>query len=168
MDTGSEMDLSGWDYAWNPVPIHDFDIGDENTCESKEPIRELLLQYSELFHTEGRRMGEAKVTPFTTKLIPGTKPQFRHQYRRRPKEAAKVQRQIADMLQRGVIRRSRSLWCSPINLAKKDGGSAWRLCSDLRRVNSVTVPDRFPLSRVDDCLQFLAGAKYITTMHLQN
>ncbi len=44
----------------------------------------------------------------------------------------------------GIIRRSNSPWASPLYLVSKMDGS-WRLCGDYRRLNTVTIPDRYPL-----------------------
>lgn len=53
-------------------------------------------------------------------------------------------------------------------LVKKDGGIAGRVCSDIRGINTVTIPNRCPLPRIDDYLQMLAGAKWVTMMDHQS
>jgi Reverse transcriptase (RNA-dependent DNA polymerase) len=65
------------------------------------------------------------------------------------------------MLAAGVIRRSSSSWSSPLHMVqKKDGG--WRPCGDFRRLNNITVEDKYPLpnmadlsARLDGCVIFL-------------
>ena len=60
------------------------------------------------------------------------------------------------MLEQGVIRPSSSPWASPIVLVAKKEGST-RFCVDYRKLNAITKPDVFPLPRIDDSLNLLAG-----------
>ena len=69
------------------------------------------------------------------------------------------------MLKKDVIQPSSSPWASPIVLVKKKDGST-RFCVDYRKVNGVTRKDAYPLPRVDDTLDTLAGAKWFTTLDL--
>ena len=73
-----------------------------------------------------------------------------------------VDRQIADLLSMGLIRRSESPMASPIVcVAKKDGGV--RIACDYRYLNSFTVGDAFPMTTVNDTLHKLGSAKFIST-----
>ena len=49
---------------------------------------------------------------------------------------------------------------------KKDGST--RFCVEYRRLNSVTRKDSYPIPRVDDALDALAGAKYFSTLDLRS
>ena len=153
-----------WEYSWDPVPIETFDIGDADTVLAIPAARELNSKYSGLFHTAGRRMGEAKVEPFVIDLLPNTKPVFRRQYRYSPEELKFIESAVADMLAQGVIEEARSPWSAPIIFAKKEGGKARRVCNDFRGINEVTVGDNFPLPNVDDCLNILSGGMFFTTL----
>lgn len=80
-----------------------------------------------------------------------------------------VQKEIEEMLEAEIeaeiIEPSMSEWCSPIVPVKKKDGSL-RLCIDYRRLNSVSEADAYPMPRVDDIIDQLGGAFYITTMDL--
>ena len=71
------------------------------------------------------------------------------------------------MLSQGIIRPSNSAWASPVVLIKKPNGSD-RFCCDLRRVNSVTKKDSYPLPRIADTLDALSGTQYFCTMDLMS
>ncbi len=58
--------------------------------------------------------------------------------------------------QLGIIRRSNSPWSSCLHVVPKpDGG--WRPTGDYRRLNNITVPDRYPLPHIQDLSAHLAG-----------
>ena len=69
------------------------------------------------------------------------------------------------MLESKIIRPSMSDWAAPpVLVCKKDGGVRW--CIDYRTLNNVTVKDAFPIPRIEECLDTLAKATYISTLNL--
>ena len=65
----------------------------------------------------------------------------------------------------GIIEQSSSEWASPIMLVKKKDNSL-RLCVDYRKLNGLTPMDAYPMPRIDDLIDKLGKAKYITTLDL--
>ncbi len=79
-------------------------------------------------------------------------------------EAAK--REFAKLEKQGIVRRSSSCWASPLHMVRKPDGS-WRPCGDFRRLNLITVPDKYPLPRMEDLSARLAGCKVFSKLDLK-
>ena len=69
------------------------------------------------------------------------------------------------MLSNGIIEPSTSEWSSPIVLVKKTDGTL-RFCIDFRRLNSISEADAYPMPRIDNLIDCLGQAKYISTLDL--
>ena len=86
-------------------------------------------------------------------------------YRVSVEKRAHMDSEIAYMLENGIARPSSSSWASPCLLVDKPDG-AFRFCTDYRRVNRVTRPDSFPLPRMDDCIDSVGPAKFVSKFDL--
>jgi len=94
-------------------------------------------------------------------------PPFKGMYRLSPKEKREMEKQITDMLEKGLIEPSTSPYGAPILFVmKKDG--AMRMCIDYRELNKITKKNRYPLPRIDDLLDSLAGAQVFSSLDLQS
>ncbi len=69
------------------------------------------------------------------------------------------------MLKHDIAEPSFSSWASPCLLVPKSDGTM-RFCTDFRKVNSVTKPDSFPLPRMDDCIDQVGPARFVSKFDL--
>ena len=88
-------------------------------------------------------------------------------YRMAPAELKELKKQLEELLDRGFIRPRISPWGAPILFVRKKDGSM-RLCIDYRRLNQVTVKNKYPLSRIDDLLDQLKGASVFSKIDLRS
>ena len=76
-----------------------------------------------------------------------------------------VRQEIQEMLNQGIIEPSVSEWASPIvPILKKDG--SLRLCVDYRRLNAISQTNAYPMPRIEDLLDQLGQAYFLSTLDL--
>ncbi|UYV70144.1 K02A2.6-like, partial [Cordylochernes scorpioides] len=88
-------------------------------------------------------------------------------YRVAPSERRLIQDEVNKMIENLIVKPSESPWSSPVILVRKKDGT-WRFCVDYRRLNKTTKKDVYPLPRIDDALDSLAGSSYFSTMDLRS
>jgi hypothetical protein len=134
------------------------------TSQQKCQLYELLRNYSDIFAIDDKDLGHTNVLRHsinTGEAIP-----IRQSPRRLPVHRQhEVTQLIADMLEKDIIEESESPWSSPVVLVTKKDGS-FRFCIDYHKVNNVTRKDAYPLPRIDDTLEMLAGSNWLTTIDL--
>ena len=70
-----------------------------------------------------------------------------------------------DLLKEGILEHSQSAWSDAMVPIRKPNG-AIRLCIDYRKLNSVTQPDPYQIPRVDDMLDEVAEAVWLTKLDI--
>jgi len=75
---------------------------------------------------------------------------------------------LKEMEKTGKIRRSTSPAGSPILFVPKPNGRGLRLCVDYRGLNSITIPNRYPLPLMQELQDRVQGAQWFTKMDLKN
>ena len=110
-------------------------------------------------------LGKTSLIEFEIELVPNAKPIKRPYRALRPQFQDKVNKMVLEMLECGIIRRSKSPWCSQMVVALKSDGSP-RLCVDFSPVNDVTVKFAEHLPRILEMVMCMEGAKFFTKLDL--
>ncbi|XP_019435873.1 PREDICTED: uncharacterized protein LOC109342321 [Lupinus angustifolius] len=100
-------------------------------------------------------------------LIPGASLPNRPAYRSNPQETNEIQKQVEEFMHKGWVQESLSPCAVPVILVPKKNG-AWRMCTDCRAVNNITVKYRHPIPRLDDLLEELHGACIFSKVDLKS
>src|SRR3954451_15375718 len=126
----------------------------------------IVCEYPDVLPDELPGMPPDRDIEFIIELIPGTGPIAQRPYSMNPAELIELKKQLDDMLRKGLIRRSASPWRSPVLFVdKKDG--AIRLCTDYRKLNDVTIKNKYPLPKIEDLFDQLTGARVFSKIDLR-
>src|SRR3954468_1195390 len=87
-------------------------------------------------------------------------------YRMVPAELTELQKQLTELQNLGYIQRSTSPWGAPILFVKKKDGS-FKLCVDYRRLNAVTVKNKYLMPCIDDLFDQLRGLRCFLKIDLR-
>ena len=131
----------------------------------KGQLANTLLQFGDLFPVPGCALtGHTDAVEHT--IDTGATTPIRCDPRRMsPQKIKKEEACVTEILTDGQIEPSDSPWSAPVMLVtKKDSGT--RFCVDYRRLNLATVKDAYPLPRIDDTLDMLAGKQWFSTLDL--
>lgn len=126
----------------------------------------LLQKHSSLFDIGAAPLGVAQHTEH--RIDTGDAAPLRQRpYRVSASERAVIEKEVDQMLSKGIIQPSSSPWASPVVLVTKKDGSI-RFCIDYRRINRITRKDVYPMPRIDDALDTLRGASHFSSLDLRS
>ena len=86
-------------------------------------------------------------------------------HRMAPVELQELRVQLQEPLDKRFIRPSTSPWGAPV-LFEKKRGKTLRPCMNYRKLNRVTIKNRYPLPRIDDLLDQLRGVRVYSKIDL--
>ena len=154
--------------ADNTVPSHLKDLYERTvagmTMDQQKNVAQLLCKYSSVFSESDADIGRTGIIKH--KIPTGTTQPIKQRPRRVPVHMSEeVDRQIDNMLEENIIQPSKSPWASAIVMVKKKDGSS-RFCVDYRKLNDVTIKDAYPIPRIDESLDQLAGSTWFSCLDL--
>ena len=138
----------------------------EGTDQELQDVKALFSRRRSVFAKSDNDLGCTMAVQHriqTTDDVPVTMPDRRIP----PTQLEEVKSHLQELMQSGAIVPSDSAYASAIVLVRKKTG-ALRWCCDFRALNAKTVKDAYPLPRIDESMDALAGARYFSTLDLQS
>ena len=130
----------------------------EDETEQGLSLPRVVCEFEDVFPDELSGLPPPRDVDFVIELHPGRSPISMTPHRMAPVELQELKVQIQGLLDKGFIRPSTSPWGAQFLFAKKKDKTL-RLCIDYRRLNKVTIKNRYPLTRIDDLFDQLRGAR---------
>lgn len=135
-----------------------------NPEQLPKEVTELLTEFQSVFAPPSG-YPPARDCDHTIPLLPGASPFSVRPYRYPPAIKDEIERQIADMLQSGIIQHSSSPFSSSVLLVKKKDGT-FRFCVDFRQLNALTVKAKYPVPVIEELLDELTHASWFSCLDL--
>jgi len=124
-------------------------------------LKNLIHEYEHLFPDVPTRTDKL----YQDVVLEDCKPIKQHPYRMYPSKQQILKDEVKYLLDNDLIEPSQSNYSSHCILVPKSNGT-YRMCTDYRKVNTVTKTDSFPIPRIDDCIDKVGKAKYVTKFDL--
>nr|GFB82027.1 putative reverse transcriptase domain-containing protein [Tanacetum cinerariifolium] len=138
------------------------DKSDEKRLEEVPIVRE----FPKVFPEDLPGLPPTRQVEFQIDLVPSATPVARAPYQLAPAEMQELSTQLQELSDKGFIRPSSSPWGAPVLFVKKKDGS-FRMCIDYRKLNKLTVKNRYPLLRIDDLFDQLQGSRVYSKIDLR-
>ena len=137
--------------------------------DEKNNIIKFLKNNEDLFYKEGDILSSTREIchEIVTTI---DKPLYSKIYRYPQIHEKEIERQINEMLSQNIIVESKSPYNSPLWIVPKkldhSNIKKWRIVIDYRKLNEVTVDDKFPIPNMEAILDKLGRAQYFSTLDL--
>ena len=126
----------------------------------------VVCDFPDVFPEELPGMPPDRAVEFVIELEPGTAPISKYPYKIAPPELKLLKEQIDMYMEKGYIQPSSYAWgCPTLFVAKKD--QTKRLVVDYRPLNEKTIKNKYPIPRIDDLFDQLAGASIFSQLDLR-
>ena len=116
-----------------------------------------VSDFPKVFSEEFLGLPPQREIEFSINVVPGATQASITPYRMAPLELKELKLQLQELLEKGFIQPSVSPWRAPVLFVKKKDGTL-RLCIYYRRLNKLTIKNKYQLPRIDDLFDQLKGA----------
>ena len=140
--------------------------------EGKDPLTQVPLEFRQYLRIMGKEAANAhpEHRPYDCRidLKEGSTAPWGPIYPLSEVELQTLREWLKEMERTGKIKRSTSVAGSPILFVPKPNGRGLRLCVDYQGLNSVTIPNHYPLPLMQELQDRVQGAQWFTKMDLNN
>ena len=137
-------------------------IKEKLTGKEKQELEKLLQQYKQVIDPKPGHANKRTVHKIVTD---GSGPIRQQPYQIPPALKKDLCDELQTMLKDELIKESSCEWSPPIVVVKKKDSSN-RICVDYRKLNAITKFDAYPMPRIDEMLDAIGNAKYISNLNL--
>jgi hypothetical protein len=140
-------------------------VSNELSNVEKNEVQGLIEQYKDCFSEEIIK-DKAK---FPIKLdfeLTNEKPVYVRPYRTNHLQREVIKEEVGKLLKTGVIEPSMSTYSSPFMVIRKADGKSYRCVCDLRKVNELILPLKYPLPNLNSLLEKAQGGSYYSSFDL--
>jgi hypothetical protein len=130
------------------------------------PLESILEQFKDVFE-EPKSLPPHRSYDHHIPLIPEAVLVNARTYKYSPQHKDEIEKQVKELLAKGLITTSTSPFSNPVLLVLKKDGS-WQFCVDYRRLNALTIKNSFPMPLIKEILDELAGTKYFTKLDMRS
>ena len=131
------------------------------TQSQQQDLEELFSECEQLFSDVPSRTD----TIIHDVNVGDAQPIKQHPYRLNPQREEYLKNEVQYLLDNDFIEPCQSNWSSPCLLVTKPDQS-YRMCTDFCKLNFVTKTDTFPIPQIDDCIDKVGKAMYVTKIDL--
>ena len=137
----------------------------ELTDQQQAELEQLLTAYGDVFGNDTDQLAQSKLTA-SLRLKANARAKKVAPYRVKPPIQVKIKEILADLADKGVIRRSNSEWASPMLLVAKPDGSMRMVVNFSTGINNELEDDNEPLPLIEDVIESGPRKKYRSTFDL--
>lgn len=142
---------------------------DHTNEEERHKIQNLCKEYKDIFYCEQLPLTFSNQVKHQIRTK-NEDPIYVKPYRQAPAQTEEINRQVEKLLSDNVIQESHSPWNAPVHLVPKkpdaSGQPKYRMVIDFRRLNDITIDDKYPLPNINDLFDKLGKSAYFSTLDL--